>query len=195
MALYPKNKIHIQNSKLKSGFSLIELLVVVSIITILLGLIIASYINYKSRNNLQIGIQELRSAMVEASDYAFAPQHQTETKEWTKGYGIELNEGNNSYNLFWTTNADEIDYDPTTPDNSYAPRNNIKTYQLPNKIKVTAPAGQTFILFQVPPEIPGGKEIYFNNSQILGTITLEISGSGETQNITINCNTGTIEIE
>jgi prepilin-type N-terminal cleavage/methylation domain-containing protein len=184
MFLFPTPKT--QHLKPNRGLTLIEMIAVIAILGLLLILAIASYRNYRQRNNLKIAAQEIRSALVEASDYALAPQHQdTVTKEMAKGYGVELNQGNDTYYLFWSITT-------TYP---YGSRHNIKTYQLPNRIQLSAPAGQTLVFFQVPPTIPDGREIEFKGGTAPGTITLNLSGTGETRNVTINCNTGSIDIK
>ncbi len=189
------NKSKKQQTNFHSGLTLVEMIVAISIISILLGLSIASYINFRQISKLQIAAQEVRSALVEASDLAFAPQHKDPvTEDIAKGYGVELNKETGTYHVFWTTETSYVDYSLDYN------RHNIKIYQLPNRIQFSPPEGQILIFFRVPPEIPGGKEIYCDELNIggccpIGTIDLLLSGStANRRRITVDCETGAIDI-
>ncbi len=88
------------------GLTLVEMIVVISILAILGSFTFASYRAYQRRNNLKIAAQEIRSALVEAQNLSLSP-----TKEPTapKGYGVYFDiDTPNSYQLFKDTNGNNF---------------------------------------------------------------------------------------
>jgi len=64
-----------QKIKIESGFTLIELVVVIAIVILLLILYIPSYRRFALKDELRMGIQQMKEGILHAQGLAFAPQY------------------------------------------------------------------------------------------------------------------------
>lgn len=74
------------------GFTLVEAIVVISIMGMMALLIFVNYHDYNKRNQLREGNQLIRSALVEAQNMALAPKDQTPDVEYYYGVCIDENQ-------------------------------------------------------------------------------------------------------
>ncbi len=186
------------NLKKHSGFSLLEALISLSILTILLGLVFFGYNDYRKKSALKLGAEQVKSALDEAKNKALAPEKEISGKK-PKSYFlyIDLSSANSANTIF----IKKI-YTDDTPDDE-------TTENLPSRIAFskidpddTVTNGTNGeIKFEVPEKIPNGKTITFDGYETtapeltngIGTIELKYNDNFYIT-ITLNCYTGEIDI-
>lgn len=110
------------------GFTLIELMVVMSIILIMSALILASYRSGQSRYSLNLAAQQLVSDLRQAQNMAISGKNLAVTY---KGYGVYFQTGGSSYILFGDVNGNRT-YE--TPSSDIL----LETTPLPQGIKIAS---------------------------------------------------------
>ncbi len=173
------------------GFTLVEAIVVISIMGMMASLIFVNYHDYNKRNQLREGNQLIRSAIVEAQNMALAPKDQTPGVEYY--YGVCINE--NEF-LFGGTpdpqhniqkiNIYRFKFNPTTYDWRNPPLAKdvyelIKSYDLPAPVKFLKCESYTLPGW---PFTQGEPFAFFFKPASTGTYYPNVGTLGTTYNIT-----------
>ena len=170
-------KNNIQKNRLgqQTGFMLIELLVVISIIGLLSTLVLANHRSGQKKYALSQATQQLVSNLREAQNMAMSGVD-IETEQYY-GYGFYLNKVDNFYIIY----ADKND------NTSYQPSDTIiETVNLPSQIKINSlsPLANKIDIFFKPPE----PTTYINadsGTGVSGAITLELEGTSLTKTVAV----------
>ncbi|MFH1656844.1 MAG: type II secretion system protein [Candidatus Nealsonbacteria bacterium] len=174
----------------KNGFTLFELLVVMSIIVILSGMVLANYRTGQRRLALQRAVNKVGQDIRRMQTMAGNGEEGCKTAgnfdvDYQYGYGIDLNTGNNkSYTLFADCNGDKT-YNSGT--DKIIENANIETYiEIGNLVP-----GPLVIVF-VPPD----PSVYINGGGAnLATITFRIEQEiSRTRNVIIH-ESGLIDVD
>lgn len=199
--MLPKEETMLKIRNLQSGFTLVEIIVALSIFGILAGITIISYKEYQRRKNLDLAASEVKSALVESLTMSLAPK-----KAGVNGYGVYFEKGTtgNSYYIFEDKNVS----------NKYDAGEEIKTKNLPSNVEISsftpAVGDNCSVVFTIPVDDPNysyKKETYFgypykdgdgeegkgDKNTGNGTLTFHLT-SGGTKNITVNVYTNLISI-
>lgn len=157
----------------QTGFTMIELLVTVFIITLLSSLIFASYNSGQRKYVLSQSSQQLVSDLRQAQNMAMSGVDISSYH----GYGVHAEDNDNFYIFFADENGDSV----------YKSQNDtiIKTVNLPNLIKINSvsPSSNLDIFFESPNPVT-----YINNDSSVGqvgTIVLEIENTSLNKTITV----------
>lgn len=165
-----KQKYEFQVNKRKflvRGFTLIELILVISISILLVGLVLIDYRSSQKRRNLDLAAEEIRSMIVKAYDMSLSPED-----SGVGGYGVHFDQANRQYTLFKDANKNH-QYDsgeaigqpgtlpPEVSINNYLVNNNPYSGILPSPFF-------SDLVFDVPAyndEIPYKKDTFFSGQQ------------------------------
>lgn len=199
---YPLFQINRGNSKNNLGFSLIEALISLSIIVILLGLVFFGYTDYRKKNALQLGAEQVKSALDEAKNKALAPEEDVSGKK-PKSYFlfIDFNLKNNiNIKREFTDGTDtpettsnlpsKVEFHEIKPNNPANPVINGGNGEIKFSI-LKIPSNEKNISFDgyAPSAINSGQP-----NEGIGTITLQYDNDNLYINITLNCYTGEMNI-
>ena len=139
---FKKNKLFSLN--LKSGFTLVEMLVVLAIFVVVTGIILANLPDFKSSTNLDLVAQQVALYVRGAQVYAVGSVYQATGQQFPT-YGIYFNNnaggflGNNSFLLFGDSVADGAgDNFYTSTDCTPGSGECLERYKLPNGYTVSA---------------------------------------------------------
>lgn len=165
------------------GFSMIELLVVMSIIGLISTLAIISYRSGQKKYILTQTTQQLVSNIRKAQNMALSGY---DISGQYNGYGFYIKEGESSYLIYGNKN-DNPNYQPSD--------SIIEIISLPNgvNIKSVSPASDKIHIFFEPPQ----PITYLNGETAAGiseTITLELENSSLSKTVRIST-AGLIQIE
>lgn len=147
------------NKKLGIGYTLIELMVVITIISVITGIGVASYNNYNSRRVVEKAAEELKVNIRLAQSRAI--NNEKDTRCGTailEGWYVE-HKGSTSYQLYCKCGATE--YRPTSP------------------ITITG-VGVTLASFST-----FGFKPLIGNTTLTADTTITVSGSGKTSTLSI----------
>lgn len=141
-----------------SGFTLIEVVVVLGIIVIIVGLGLA---NFQTTNNSSSTFSASRDMLT--SDLRFAANKALNSErfqgEQPTGWGVQLTGGSNSYSIFADLNGNRM----------YDQKEKFKTVNLNQNIKIYPVYGTSItgsVVFNI-----GDSKTYFNNNQLAITPT------------------------
>jgi prepilin-type N-terminal cleavage/methylation domain-containing protein len=146
-------------SSRKQGFSLVELIVVITILMIVAVMAIPEYLLTQKRKNLIGTVAELESILKDARNKALTGSQATETELPTGGYGVYVSTlpGKNAESIsFLDTYPTENNFlDDTEITDTSAYRPNVTTYALPANtgpfcVDPQNPVVQLSIVFQPP---------------------------------------------
>lgn len=185
------------------GFTLVELLVVIAVMSLLFVIAIANFSGAEGRNNLKMDAERLAGAFREAQNYAIA-QKRVEVPAGSgvltvpvNGFGLEINFDYlgraNKYLIFADTDS--------TPGFSAADEI-IRTDELSSGIvydAITAAAGGNLRQVTVAFRPPRGEAIFYSGSNVLLEDYLVISlrenkTGGTVRSVRIDNNTGTVSV-
>jgi len=158
----------------KSGFALIEILVVLFISLTILGIAIFNYHSGRGKYNLDDAINELATNIRQTEHWSISGK--TYQGNFPQGgYGIFFTKTNpSSYTIF----AD------SSQDHNYQPSEEVEVISLPPHIEILSlsPSSPLNIVFQPP-----WPDIYVNSStSTSATIILRDTTTGSTKSITVN---------
>ncbi len=186
----------------RKGFTLIEVVISLAIFGILVGLTFFGYTDYRKKNVLKLGAEQVKSALDECQNRALTPEK--ESGYTPKAYFLQVLAGDNSINMQMLATDDITTVQLTV--GQLLPTN-VKfsdAFGYPALTPDSAGDNQGDIKFLVPQTIPNGKEITFDNYYVsnpelqvtggIGTITLRYGGENLYIDITINCYTGKMDI-
>lgn len=176
------------------GFTLIESIVILSIMAMLALIIFINFRAYNKRNQLREAAQQIRSAIVEAQNMALAPKDSG--NDWY--YGLKFDRKSTTYQL--------CKYQPDKGETL------IKTYTLPNYAEFPASqpswggVSHNLYLFFKPPNAEAYKlephnpppplyDIPAQSDTKKYTITLRLTDKSYSIDIVIRCATGQTDIE
>ncbi len=153
------------------GFTIIELLVTIFIITLLSSLVFSNYHSGQRKYAFAQSVQQLVSDLRQAQNMAMSGVDISDYH----GYGIHAEDNDNLYILFADEDGDSV----------YKSQNDtiIKTINLPNLIKINSvsPSSNLDIFFKSP-----NPDTYINNNPGIGqtgTIVLEIENTSVNKTI------------
>ena len=161
----------------KNGFTLIEMIVVISILAIMVAVSIPAYRSYGRRNELRNAAQQVRQALVEAQNMALAP------KAGVKGYGVHFQA--KKYFVFADKNFDGW-YDSGVDTKE-------REYSLPSETGFAQMDPVGTICFQTPTSkayIRRGGDI----EDFTGLLTIGLQRGDDEAVVTLHGATGKIEI-
>lgn len=183
-----------------AGFTLIEMIVVISIMTILTIVILAGYSSYRQRNNLKIAAQELRSALTEAQNMALAPRFPA------TGYLVKINKASGtsqgSYQVKYYTGT----YYPPESTN-YTSSEVVGALRMPPKnvkIENFSSGGNPIpspieLIFTTPFELPGKPKKtclnYDTTNTCTGEVKIKLTQGSNSRYVKINLTSGEISLE
>jgi prepilin-type N-terminal cleavage/methylation domain-containing protein len=151
------------------AFTLIEMIIVISILGLMLAVIVPTYRSYNRRNELREAAQTVRSALVEAQNAALAPKHAGK-EGWQ--YGAEHKDASTFVVYEQNPNISE----------SYK---ELRIYKLPDSIEwVTTGWDVDFTPHLAKASCPATL-----------TITLKIKDSSDAINVVLNCASGQVNIQ
>jgi len=206
-------KFYIERSR--NAFTLIELLIVLSISALLVSLIIIDYRSSQKRRNLDLAAEEIRSMIVKAYDMSLSPEDSD-----VGGYGVHFYPDNRRYILFKDSKVSGINnhqFDPSSGeavggDKFLRPEVTINNYKINGNIlgTVVFPQNGPFfsdLVFDVPTRddnIPYKKDTYFSGQQegaefnngaaTLSSISVILQYGSSQKQITTNLYTNTVNI-
>ncbi len=176
-----KNDIQKNRLNHHSGFTLVELLVVMFIVGLLASLVLANYRSGQKKYALEQATQKLVSDIRKAQNMAISGVEipgQCSVADPCSGYGVSIRKSsNNFYRIF----GDKVDNSRYQPADAL-----IEIINLPPdiEIKATSPIpSKTDIIFEPP-----APTTFINGNTgvgILGTITLEIVDTSLTKTVTV----------
>ncbi len=163
----------------KQGFTLIELIVVISIMAIMASLVVASHRTGQKQYALSQAGQKLVSHLREAQNMAMSG---VDIKGQYCGYGIQINRTARPTSYYFY--ADKA-ANCQTSNNKYDSGDDIiETVNLPDLVQFQTTSPSPLDIFFKPPE----PTAYINQSAgagLSGTITLEISGASFSKTVTV----------
>ncbi len=170
-----KNNIQKNRLSQQAGFTLMELLVVMFIISLLSGLVLANHHSGQKKYALFQAAQQLVSDLRKAQNMAISGIEMA----GRSGYGIYAEKDDIFYVIYADKNGDSS-YQGEPPDEL------IETINLPSqiKIKTTLPLTNQVDIFFKPPE----PMTYINanpGAGISGVITLELESASLTKTVTV----------
>lgn len=90
----------ILNFKLSKGFTLLEIIVVFSVISIVATVGVAAFVNYSKTQSLQVSYLDLKNTLATAKSYSISQVKPAECVTYTLiGYEVNLDIFNNKYSL------------------------------------------------------------------------------------------------
>ena len=154
------------------GFTLIEVIIVISILGIMVIAIIPSYRAYNKRNQLRESAQLVRSAIVEAQNNALAPKPPPNTdSDWR--YGAKYKDSRTF--VVYQTNPNVTGSDEE-----------LRTYNLASPVEwVTSNWDVQFTSPNATAELPCSTTL---------SIKLKLIGKSDSNTINLNCISGQINI-
>lgn len=147
-----------------SGFTLIEMLVVVAIVAVLSGAIVTSSFAGQKRYDLARAAQQMSADLRRAQNLALAGKMQAGVSP--TGYGIYTN--GNSYVLFYNLNPNKEHHGASV---------DMETIALPTNVSL-APTGAS--VYFVPPD----PTTYINGASA-GSLTFTLTNATYSKNITV----------
>lgn len=116
----------------QKGFSLIELMIVISIVGIASSIVITQYSSKRNSKALFLGAKQVVNDVRMAQNYAFGTLDFGGVNP-SGGYGIRFSEDSNSYIIFGDKSVA-----PAIPNKEYDAGENFQTMNLPDSVKVTS---------------------------------------------------------
>lgn len=171
------------------GFTLTELMMVISIMAIMGGVGLVSLQSSKVNTRLRAAQREVAAAIKQAQSYALQGKMQGAAK--VCGYGVRFNGDTSTYEIFYKIPVSSKTC--TTADTDYTSHENVEILKLENGVVLSSPVvANTEIYFAIPfGQIFDSSGSSFNSS----TMTFEYpAGSGVTKSIEINSHGNITEI-
>jgi prepilin-type N-terminal cleavage/methylation domain-containing protein len=172
--------------KYSNGFTLVEIIVVVSIIAIISGGIVPSFFRYIDNQNLKQAKEQLRSdlrtiqnrALTGAlSDYMFDMGFEGGPDEPAKYWGVYFQNGNGTYSSFITSRNSSCPPSPISTQAYYTLPSNMKYYgvsrlclffSIKNGDITKIPSSAVDYIEIKPSESSGSSEkVYFNSAGLI----------------------------
>ena len=191
MLLFPRN------NRNNSGFTLIEVVVALTIVAMMAGLMMSNYREGEKINKLVLQSQELSTDIRKVQNNTLgAAKYGTSTPEGGWGIHIDLGESEKEYKLFANKNYDSDD--DGDPDNfeydsgEALPEKGGQTMELEEGVKIASTTvGDYLDITFIPPD---PKTVFWDGSSTTSdaSITLE-NKSGTTRKVKVN-SFGSIEV-
>lgn len=167
---------------MEKGYTLIELLVSISITVILLGLGFSSFRSFGAASELDTGADRIRSVLLEARNLAFSPE--SGTSQDIAFYGVRFNVENNSFDLVRIKDEDlESEVNLCQIENIVQP--SVESFGLSELVRLTS--APDLVCFEINPNA----DVSFLRGN---SIIIEHGRTTRQKQLTINGTTGQIDI-
>lgn len=163
---------------MKNGFTLIEILVTITIVAFLLIVSIPAFRNYQYKNDLTRSADMVQSAIYETKNLSLAPQIDKQNN--TTYYAINFDSGTNQMIIY------EASSDTTLPSDGTL----VKTFDLPNNI-IFSDDTVANIYFSIAKQ---GKIVGSDTQDIIITISSDKLEKNNTKTIEVNNITGQVKM-
>jgi len=188
------------SNKSESGFTLVELLVIIFIIGIITAVVVVNFRAGDKRKALQMGVEEVNSLIRDAQSRSLSGQTDKEGNFPEGGWGVYLGLNNRYVILFKDDNGDQNYTGPKTypfGDNKEIATEYVNHVKLRDNLAID----KIFKNKKVLPEVaivfvPPRPAMYFakDNTVTAGEVIFTMKGIKDRREIFLNCVSGQIDV-